>query len=76
MRVLGIGDGVFANDNCRLNDNYEPRRRNITNLATTGRSSCRPANLVDVDHSGLGENGRARTTTLAHEFAWSRRKEA
>ncbi|MBX7197380.1 MAG: hypothetical protein K1X94_35345, partial [Sandaracinaceae bacterium] len=42
----------FANDNCRrLNDNYEPRQMDITNLAMTGRSSCRrPAILVDVDH--------------------------
>lgn len=51
MRARGTGDGVFANDNCRrLNDNYEPRQMDITNLATTGRSSCRrPAILVDVD---------------------------
>ena len=52
MRARGTGDGVFANDNCRrLNDNYEPRQMDITNLAMTGRSSCRrPAILVDVDH--------------------------
>ena len=51
MRARGTGDGVFANDNCRrLNDNYEPRQMDITNLAMTGRSSCRrPAILVDVD---------------------------
>ena len=55
MRARGTGDGVFANDNCRrLNDNYEPRQIDITNLAMTGRSSCRrPAILVDVDHGGI-----------------------
>lgn len=55
MRARGTGDGVFANDNCRrLNDNYEPRQMDITNLAMTGRSSCRrPAILVDVDHSAV-----------------------
>lgn len=54
MRARGTGDGVFANDNCRrLNDNHEPRQMDITNLAMTGRSSCRrPAILVDVDHKG------------------------
>ncbi len=51
-RVLATGIGVAADDNYRrLDDNYEPRQMDITNLATTGRSSCRrPAILVDVDH--------------------------
>jgi hypothetical protein len=41
QRVLATGIGVAADDNYRrLDDNYEPRQMDITNLATTGRSSC------------------------------------
>ena len=66
MRARGTGDGVFANDNCRrLNDNYEPRQMDITNLAMTGRSSCRrPAILVDVDHPS-NRNMEVRAATAA-----------
>jgi hypothetical protein len=55
QRVLATGSGVGADDNYRrLDDNYEPRQMDITNLATTGRSSCRrPAILVDVDQQRL-----------------------
>jgi hypothetical protein len=66
MRARGTGDGVFANDNCRrLNDNYEPRQIDITNLAMTGRSSCRrPATLVDVDQLVRSDH-RARRPSAA-----------
>jgi hypothetical protein len=56
QRVLATGIGVADDDNYRrLDDNYEPRQMDITNLATTGRSSCRrPAILVDVDQKSAG----------------------
>lgn len=62
QRVLATGIGVAADDNYRrLDDNYEPRQMDITNLATTGRSSCRrPAILVDVDHSCRPGRSRRR----------------
>jgi hypothetical protein len=67
QRVLATGIGVADDDNYRrLDDNYEPRQMDITNLATTGRSSCRrPAILVDVDHTSsaasAGRSPRARS---------------
>jgi hypothetical protein len=67
QRVLATGIGVADDDNYRrLDDNYEPRQMDITNLATTGRSSCRrPAILVDVDQ---------RRARLAHASSTSSRR--
>lgn len=60
---------VLADDNYRgANDNYAPANDTFTNLATTGRNSCRrPAGVVDVDQAFMPSKDNQQVPSPSRE---------